>query len=47
MNVMIGNEMIICHVMPYVTARNRMSISITMNNEAMYEKRRVITFSFR
>ena len=46
-SVMIGNAMHICQVIPYVTLRNRMSRSITMNNEARYEMKRVMSFSFR
>lgn len=44
---MIGNMMIICQVIPFVTARNRMVRPITMKNEAGYEMKRVMTFSFQ
>lgn len=44
---MIGNAMSICQVIPYVTARNKISRSIKMNNEAAYEMKRVMTFSSR
>lgn len=44
---MIGNAMAICQVNPFVKARKMISISITMNNEARYEMKRVMTFSFR
>ena len=39
--------MIICQVIPIVKARKMISISITMSNEARYEMKRVMTFSFR
>lgn len=44
---MIGNEMIICQVIPFVKARKMINRSIKMNNEARYEMKRVMTFSFR
>lgn len=44
---MIGNDKIICHVMPYVTDRNRMSMSVAINNEARYEMKRVMTLSIQ
>lgn len=39
--------MIICHVMPYVTLRNRTRISSPMNSEARYEMKRVMSFYFQ
>lgn len=47
MKVMNGNAMTICHMMPYETARNRISISTAMKNEAIYEINRVMTISFQ
>lgn len=44
---MIGNAMTICQVIPFVKARKMISRSITMNNEARYEMKRVMRFSFR
>lgn len=44
---MTGNEMIICKVIPAVKAKKMISISIAMSNEARYEMKRVMTFSFR
>lgn len=44
---MIGNAMAICQVIPLVKARKMISRSITINNEARYEMKRVMTFSFR
>lgn len=44
---MIGNAITICQVIPFVKARKMISRSITMNNEARYEMKLVMTFSFR
>lgn len=44
---MSGNAMTICQVTPIVKAKKMISRSITMNNEARYEMKRVMTFSFR
>ena len=44
---MIGNAMHICQVNPVVKANKMNSRSIKMNNEARYEMKRVMTFSFR
>ena len=42
-----GNAMAICQVIPLVKARKIIIISIKMKNEARYEMKRVMTFSFR
>lgn len=39
--------MIICQVTPLVKARSTMVRLITMKNEARYEMKRVMSFSFR
>lgn len=44
---MIGNAMTICQVIPFVKPRKMISRSIKMKNEARYEMKRVMTFSFR
>lgn len=42
-----GNAIAICQVIPFVKARKMISRSRMMNNDAMYEMKRVMTFSFR
>ena len=44
---MIGNAMHICQVIPIVKAKKMILRSITMNNEARNEMKRVMTFSFQ
>lgn len=44
---MIGNAMTICQVIPFVKARKMIIRSIKMKNEATYEMKRGMTFSFQ